>query len=81
MAAETLDMSAVLKLLDDARGIAEEMHGQKVNIEGANKEVMTRKSRINKQLLYGSHLTDLARAEFMNQYHRFKGEDPPFLQF
>lgn len=75
---QTLDMTGVMKLLDDARGIAEEMHGQKVNIEGLNnKGVMSSKAHINKQLLYGAHLADLARAEMLNQYHTFKGENPP----
>lgn len=77
--AERIDMSTVFRLLDDVRGIAEEMDGAKVDIQINNKSVMASKSRINKQLLYAAHLTDLARLEIMNQYHSFKGEDPPTI--
>lgn len=74
----TLDMTEVIKLLDDARGIAEELHGQRINVEGVNnKEVMRAKSRASNQLLYGAHLIDVARVAFTNQYHIFKGQNVP----
>lgn len=78
---DTLDMTVLLEVLDELRGEIESLNGSRVNIEVRSKQVNAEKAEINRKLLYVAHLFDAAKVEVMSQYHRFKGEDPPFLQF
>lgn len=78
---EILDMHDLLALLDELRERVVELDGSRVNIEVRSRQVNAEKAEINRKLLYVAHLFDAAKVEVMSQYHRFKGEDPPFLQF
>lgn len=76
---ETLDMHELLALLDELRDRVLELDGSRVNIEVRSKQVNAEKADINRKLLYLAHLADVVKVEVMNHYHRFKGEDPPFI--
>ena len=77
---DTLKMKNTLTLLDDARAMIEALDGAPMNIDGDNnKERMRRNSQRSRDLLFAAHLADLARADILNQYHRFKGENPPAI--
>jgi hypothetical protein len=75
---ETLNLKHTLILLDDARAMLEDLDGAPLNVDGDNnKDRMRANSKRSKDLLFAAHLADLVRADIMNQYHRFKGENPP----
>lgn len=76
---ETLDMRELLALLDELRQEVLNLDGSRVNIEVRSKAVNAEKAEINRKLLYLAHLFDVAKIEVMNHYHRFKGENPPFI--
>ena len=76
-----VDMRATLELLDEVTDYIQKLDGVTVNIETTkSKELNKAKSDISKQLLYAAHLADLARAAVLNEYHKFKGENPPSIQ-
>jgi hypothetical protein len=73
-----LNMKHTLALLDEVREILEDLDGEEYNWENASaKRAMKDKASVNRSLLYASHIADLARADIMSQYHRFKGEANP----
>lgn len=75
---DTLDLSTTLKLMDEARELVAELDGQPLNVDADNnKDRMRRNAERSRDLLYAAHVVDLARADVLNQYHRFKGAEPP----
>lgn len=67
-----------LKILEDAHALAEELNGlDERNIESNNKTTTATKARVSNELLFLAHLCDNARVEVLNQYHAFKGKNPP----
>lgn len=78
-APETLDMRTLLELLEEVREEVESLDGSRVNIEVRSRTVNAEKAEINRKLLYVAHLFDVSKVEVMNHYHRFKGENPPYV--
>jgi hypothetical protein len=76
---ETLDMHELLALLDEVREKVVDLDGVRVNIEVRSRQVNAEKADINRKLLYLAHLFDVGKVEVMNHYHRFKGENPPYI--
>jgi len=74
-----LDMSDLLIMVDDLRERVVDLDGTSLNIEVRNKEVNSQKAEINRRLLYAAHLAHLVEADIMSHYHRFKGENPPWI--
>lgn len=80
MSDDALDMKHTLVLLEDVRAMLDDLDGASLNVEGDNNKArMRERSERSKQLLYAAHLADLVRADIMNQYHRFKGGNPPHI--
>ena len=76
---ETLDMHDLLVMLDKLRAKVVELDGRRLNIEVRSKQVNAEKAEINRKLLYLAHLADVAKVDIMSHYHRFKGENPPWI--
>lgn len=75
---DTLDLTTTLKLMDEARDLVSLLDGQPLNVDGdSNKQRMHRNAERSRDLLYAAHVVDLARADIISQYHRFKGAEPP----
>jgi hypothetical protein len=73
-----MDMSRAMKLLDEARELCASVDGsRRVNpTDEPNSKIRASKNaEISRTLLYGAHVADLARAEILNSYHSFKGEE------
>lgn len=79
MSAVRLDMHDLLAMLAELRERVVDLDGTKVNIEVRSKEVNSEKAEVNRKLLYAAHLAHLVEADIMSHYHRFKGEDPPYI--
>lgn len=72
-----INTNEALKILEDAHALAEKLNGlDEANIEH-DRQRSAVKAQISNQLLYLAHLCDVARVEAMNQYHVFKGKQPP----
>lgn len=76
---DSLDFSDTLEVIAELRGLIDDLQAIRPNIEVNNRRVNSEKAEINRRLLYAAHLADAARLDIMSQYHRFKGENPPFL--
>lgn len=76
---DTLDMTECLEMIDELRERVVELNGSRPNIEVKSKSVNSAKADINRRLLYVAHLADLVRVDIMSHYHRFKGENPPWI--
>ena len=75
---DSLNMTCALTLLDQIGELVTGLNGAPLNIDGDNnKDRMRANAKRSKDLLYAAHLADLARAEILSQYHRFKGQSPP----
>lgn len=81
MADDTLlDMTVVTQMLREVDDLTDALHGAPLNIDADNnKDRMRLNAQRSRDLLYAAHLADLIRAEILNQYHRFKGQNPPSL--
>lgn len=80
MSESELNMKNAITLLDDARAMLFELDGAPLNVDGDNnKNRMRKNAERSRDLLFAAHLCDLARAEVTNQYHLFKGENPPSI--
>jgi hypothetical protein len=78
---ERLSMQAALRLLDEVRELVVDLDDAPINVEGDNnKNRMRTNAQRSKDLLYAAHLADVLRLEILNQYHRFKGQNPPLLE-
>lgn len=74
-----LNVTETLALLDELRIAVEGLQGVRVNIETNNRSVSAAKADITRKLLYTVHLADCVRVDIMSHYHKFKGENPPFM--
>lgn len=73
-----VDMTRAIELLGEATAIAEQLDGiAKDEQTPNNKERMNSNAQRSRLLMYGAHVADLARAEILNQFYVFRGEDPP----
>jgi hypothetical protein len=75
-----IDTSKVLILLDQIEDHLSDLDGLNVrDMVSNNKQLNQRMAAVSRQLLMAAHLCDTAKLEVMNQYHRFKGEEPPMI--
>ena len=77
-----LNMDNALNLLTEVQGIVARLNGEPaINAEADNNKARMRASaQRSRDLLYAAHLADLCRAEILNEYHRFKGMNPPTVE-
>jgi hypothetical protein len=68
----------VMTLLDQVEDKLKGLNGlTEKNVSTNDKDKASRKAEISRRLLFAAHLAKTAELEIMNQYHIFKGEDPP----
>ncbi len=74
-----IDLSSAIVILEEALQLCKDADGRETDYQGNNKDRMRYSADTTRSLLYAAHVADLARAEIINTYHRFKGEDPPAI--
>ena len=78
---ERVKMTTTLELLDEVTDYVQKLDGTTVDSDNIrSKDLNKTKADISRQLLYAAHLMDLARAAVLNEYYKFKGENPPEIR-
>ncbi len=75
-----LDMQSIMKILDAAYDVTEDLHGQDVaeDVEiGPRRKSNERKAEISRDLLYLQQILTVGAAEAGMRYHELKGRTDP----
>jgi hypothetical protein len=78
-----LTFTRAKRLVEEAEHLLAAHEGAGANREldprskGRQRSARESSAQVNKDVLYAAHLLDAARLEVLNQYHQFRGQEPP----